>query len=140
MCSKSFDMKTIHLNSSFKKTLSLHELWRGFNLHITGQRPKQWLRPTNAAYYVSHTPWRFLLNMVSIHSIYTHWQTMSICWWEQKHLHLGSNYLNKCTWVGKTFATAFPAGNYAVDFTAKILLWQHQKPAFLWHSPAKVFY
>lgn len=33
-----FDMKTIHLNSSFKKTHSVSMNSEGFNLHITGQK------------------------------------------------------------------------------------------------------
>lgn len=74
----------------------------------------------------------FLLGMDhSIHSIYTHWQTMSICWWKQKHLHLGKQLFKQVHLSGKDLpALDFPTPGTMLRIShPKNLLWQQQKPA-----------
>ena len=99
-----FDMKTIYLNSSFRKTHSVSMNSEGFNLHITGQKLAMAEVHNRHILCGPHTMAVFSSARITVFTVFTLTGKPWAFAGGNRNIYIwGSNYLNKCTWVGKTF-------------------------------------
>ena len=96
-----FDMKTIYLNSSFRKTHSVSMNSEGFNLHITGQKLAMAEVHKRHILCGPHTMAVFSSARITVFTLTG--KPWAFAGGNRNIYIWGSNYLNKCTWVGKTF-------------------------------------
>lgn len=94
-----FDMKTIYLNSSFKKAHSVSMNSEGFNVHITGQKLAMAKVHKCHIFCGPHT-----MAWITVFIVFTLTGKPWVFAGGNRNIYIwGRNYLNKCTWVGKTF-------------------------------------
>lgn len=99
-----FDMKTIYLNSSFKKTHSVSMNFEGLNLHITGQKLAMAEVHRCHIFCGPHTTADFSSAWITVFIVFTLTGKPWVFAGGNRNIYIwGRNYLNKCTWVGKTF-------------------------------------
>ena len=99
-----FDMKTIYLNSSFRKTHSVSMNSEGFNLHITGQKLAMAEVHKRHILCGPHTMAGFSSARITVFTVFTLTGKPWAFAGGNRNIYIwGSNYLNKCTWVGRTF-------------------------------------
>lgn len=99
-----FDMKTIYLNSSFKKTHSVSMNSEGLNLHITGQKLAMAEVHRCHIFCGPHTTADFSSAWITVFIVFTLTGKPWVFAGGNRNIYIwGRNYLNKCTWVGKTF-------------------------------------